>query len=260
MSKRPSFQFYPPDWRNEAGLRLCSMAARGLWIDMMCLMHDSEPYGHLTDMGRPMTPEALSRLVGESAASVKRWLAELGAREVFSVSDDGVIFSRRMVRDEAVRDARAAGGAAGAEHGRKGAEHGAKGGRPKKEETAHSADQRGDNKPPLEPPPSSSSSSPPSEDGSEDKSSARPKADDPDGMAWFLAVDLLIAKGGMTDKAARAFFGRLLSQNGLKARDLLPAAAAASASATQDPQGYLTKAAKGVAGRRGSPQKTLSFV
>ena len=45
--KRPAFQFYPADWRNNAKLRRCSEAARGAWIDVMCLMHDSDEYGVL---------------------------------------------------------------------------------------------------------------------------------------------------------------------------------------------------------------------
>jgi hypothetical protein len=28
--KRPAFQFYPSDWRNNANLRRCSPAARGV--------------------------------------------------------------------------------------------------------------------------------------------------------------------------------------------------------------------------------------
>jgi len=155
VSKRPAFQFYPADWRTEAGLRLCSMPARGLCIEMMCLMHDATPYGHLTALGRAMTPEALARLVGEGAGPVRKWLTELEENEVFS-RDNGVIFSRRMVRDEQVREARAAGGPAGGEHGHKGASYGAKGGRPRKEKPPLSDDQRGVS----DPPPSSSSSSP----------------------------------------------------------------------------------------------------
>ena len=46
--KRPSFQFYPGDWLHDTGLRACSLAARGLWIDIVCFMHQAEPYGHLT--------------------------------------------------------------------------------------------------------------------------------------------------------------------------------------------------------------------
>lgn len=159
MSKRPAFQFYPGDWRTDPGLRLCSIGARGLWIEMMCLMHEGEPYGHLTVQGRAIEPRSLARLVSEPVAAVKRWLAELGENEVYSLTDAGVLFSRRMVRDEAIREARAAGGNAGAAHGHKGGSHGAKGGRPKKQETPHADDGRGV----ILPPPSSSPPSPASQ-------------------------------------------------------------------------------------------------
>lgn len=43
--KRPSFQFYPADWRKDANLRRCSPAARGVWMDLLCILHDSEQYG-----------------------------------------------------------------------------------------------------------------------------------------------------------------------------------------------------------------------
>ena len=45
--KRPSFQFYPADWRANAKLRRCTEAERGIWIDTICLLHDSEEYGVL---------------------------------------------------------------------------------------------------------------------------------------------------------------------------------------------------------------------
>jgi len=43
--KRPSFQFYPADWRNNAKLRRCSEAARGAWMDVLCVLHDFDEYG-----------------------------------------------------------------------------------------------------------------------------------------------------------------------------------------------------------------------
>lgn len=43
--KRPSFQFYPADWKNNSKLRRCSDAARGAWIDVLCLLHDFDEYG-----------------------------------------------------------------------------------------------------------------------------------------------------------------------------------------------------------------------
>jgi hypothetical protein len=45
--KRPSFQFYGADWRSNAKLRRCSDAARGAWIDTLCILHDSDEYGVL---------------------------------------------------------------------------------------------------------------------------------------------------------------------------------------------------------------------
>lgn len=43
--KRPSFQFYPGDWKQNSKLRRCSEAARGAWIDILCLLHDADEYG-----------------------------------------------------------------------------------------------------------------------------------------------------------------------------------------------------------------------
>lgn len=101
--KRPAFQFYPADWRNDAALRMCSIAARGLWWEMICVMHSAIPYGHLVAAGKPIAPDELARIVGESKSDVTKWLAELGRREVYSVTDSGAIYSRRMVRDEIER-------------------------------------------------------------------------------------------------------------------------------------------------------------
>ena len=156
VSKRPAFQFYPGDWRTDPGLRLCALVSRGLWIEMMAIMHEGEPYGHLTAQGRPISPDMLARLVGENPSAVKRCIADLEANGVFSRTDDGVIYSRRMVRDEDVREARAAGGSLGKAHGQKGASHGTKGGRPRKENPPFVDGERGV----ILPPPSSSSSSP----------------------------------------------------------------------------------------------------
>lgn len=149
--KRPSFQFYPADWRKDLELQSCSIAARGLWHEMMCVMHEAEPYGYLVLNGRPMTDAQAATACRVTPQQYRSLLSELKEAGVPGVSEEGAIFSRRMVRDESIREARAAGGEAGAEHGKKGAKDGYKGGRPRKE--------RGVKKPPLYPPPSSSSSS-----------------------------------------------------------------------------------------------------
>jgi hypothetical protein len=119
--KRPSFQFYPGDWLHDIGVRACSLAARGLWMDMLSFMHQANPYGHLLlptggedgckDTLKPILIPILARMVGSAPEEVERLLAELEQAEVFSRTAEGVIFSRRMVQDEKVREARASGGA-----------------------------------------------------------------------------------------------------------------------------------------------------
>lgn len=47
MAKLPSFQFYPGDWLKDPDLRICSLAAKGLLIDMLCYMHESQERGVL---------------------------------------------------------------------------------------------------------------------------------------------------------------------------------------------------------------------
>jgi len=106
--KRPAFQFYPKEWIWDQGLRECSVAARGLWVDMLCLMHEGEPYGHLTTSG-----DLLLRVTGLTAKQYAALLDELEARGVFSRTDTGGIFSRRMVRDEGRRIEGAAFGSQG---------------------------------------------------------------------------------------------------------------------------------------------------
>ena len=109
--RRPAFQFYPDDWLSDIALKRCSLAAKGLWADLLCYMHRGEPYGHLTTGGKAITIQELARMVGAPAATVRKLLAELDAAGVPSKTTDGIYFSRRMVRDERVRQARAAGGA-----------------------------------------------------------------------------------------------------------------------------------------------------
>ena len=78
-----------------------------------------------------MSSAQLARLVGVTPKECALLLTELEGAGIFSRTDADVIYSRRMVRDESLRERRANGGHAGAEHGVKGAEHGSKGGRPK---------------------------------------------------------------------------------------------------------------------------------
>jgi hypothetical protein len=109
-ARAPAIQFYYRDWMSHPGLRMCSIAARGLWADLMCIMAEGSPYGYLKVGGKDILPATLARRVGESTADVERWLAELLEHEVCARDDTGTIYSPRMVRAEQLRQVRGAGG------------------------------------------------------------------------------------------------------------------------------------------------------
>ena len=111
--KRPAFQFYPSDWLRDTALRSCSTGARGLWIDMICYMHEGNPYGHLKVADKVILPANLARMVGETLEVVEGWLEELCHAGVYDTAEDGSIYSRRMIRDENLRQIRANGGKLG---------------------------------------------------------------------------------------------------------------------------------------------------
>lgn len=97
--KQPWLKFYPSDWRADQTLRICSLAARGLWMECLCVMHQAEPYGHLVVNGQPVTDAHLAMLAGTSSDEARTLISELEAAGVFSRNRDGVIYSRRLTRD-----------------------------------------------------------------------------------------------------------------------------------------------------------------
>jgi hypothetical protein len=97
---RPWFKFYPSNWRGSQSLKLVSMAARGLWIEMLCIMHEAEPCGHLVRNGRALTPLQLASMVGAQLQDVETWLSEMEDAGVFRRKKSGVIYSVKMEKDE----------------------------------------------------------------------------------------------------------------------------------------------------------------
>jgi hypothetical protein len=97
--KNPWMKFYPSDWRADPALRSCSIAARGLWIEMLAIMHDAEPYGSLLVNGQRIDKKRLAALAGVPERDCSTLLLELEVVGVFSRDEDGTIYSRRMRRD-----------------------------------------------------------------------------------------------------------------------------------------------------------------
>ena len=82
-------------------------------MDMICFMHEGAPYGHLKVGNKVILPMNLASMVGSTLEEVEGWLDELRQAKVFDVTEDGVMCSRRMIRDESIRNARAEGGKLG---------------------------------------------------------------------------------------------------------------------------------------------------
>lgn len=101
MADNPWMKFFPRDWRGDQALRAVSIAARGLWMECLCIMHEARPYGHLVLNGQPVGDDALARMTGASVDEVSALMAELRKAGVFNVTREGIIFSRRMTKDHA---------------------------------------------------------------------------------------------------------------------------------------------------------------
>lgn len=96
--KLPYSKFFWRDYQSDTNLRSCSLAARGLWMDLLCIMAQSDRYGYLTQAGAPMDDARIARLVGSTVDEVRTLRAELLAAVVPGL-DGEVWFSRRLVRE-----------------------------------------------------------------------------------------------------------------------------------------------------------------
>jgi hypothetical protein len=113
MGKLPAFQFYPADWRKDLGVQSLSYHDRGVWFEMLCLMHESEDRGRLVLNGEPMPGDALARILGLDTESLGETIQRLLNAGVASRDASGALVCRRMLRDEQIRRERAVAGQIG---------------------------------------------------------------------------------------------------------------------------------------------------
>ncbi len=99
MTSNPWSKFFWNDYENDPELKLCSLAAQGLWMRLLCLAAKASPTGYLVTAGRPLTTADIAQLVGKPLSEVETLVDELERNEVFSRDRRGVIFNRRMIRD-----------------------------------------------------------------------------------------------------------------------------------------------------------------
>jgi hypothetical protein len=110
--KQPHIQFYTGDWLKDPELSMCSPATRGIWIDMICAIHELQNGGKLV-----ANPQQLSRLCRCSEQESISAINEIRSSRTADVSEqDGVwtIISRRIRKSHEIASKRAEAGSKGA--------------------------------------------------------------------------------------------------------------------------------------------------
>lgn len=109
--KHPYIPFYTGDWLKDPRLSLCSPATRGVWIDLICAMHEFDRCGELRG-----TTEELARLARCSTVELTQALTELQnkrAADVLQRNGSWTIANRRMKREADIREKRKQAGSEG---------------------------------------------------------------------------------------------------------------------------------------------------
>ena len=100
----------------DMALRSCSTFARGLLVDLLCMLFDSQRRGCLVSpSGKAIDRDKIIKLIsfGEDMQAVADAFDELVENDVIKVHADGYYYSARMVRDEEIRQERSKAGSKG---------------------------------------------------------------------------------------------------------------------------------------------------
>lgn len=120
-AKLPAFQFYVGDWKKDPAIQCLSLEEKGACIEILCIMHESEERGKLLLNNKALPEIALARALGIPQKKLSELVSTLIDYGVFYKDEvTGALCSKRMIRDEALRQTRVEGGYKGAAHGRSG--------------------------------------------------------------------------------------------------------------------------------------------
>ena len=105
MGKRPAFQFYTGDWLKDPDLGQCTPETRGVWIDMLALMHENGQTGILEG-----TTEGIARICRCTVMELGRAINELRISKTATVTQSNGVYkicNRRMYREHLDRKSNA---------------------------------------------------------------------------------------------------------------------------------------------------------
>ena len=95
----PYAKWYASDWLGDPLLRMVSPYERGIWADLLNVMMASTPYGYLSRGGLPLPDADAARFCGVDLDAYREAMDRLEAVGIPSRTPDGIIYSRRLVRD-----------------------------------------------------------------------------------------------------------------------------------------------------------------
>lgn len=99
--KLPFIQFFPSDYQRDT--RALSLAAKGGWMDVLCMLHGSSTRGTMT-----LPVVGWARIMGATVDQAEAVISELEIMRVAEVAREGngdvTISSRRMLRDGITRE------------------------------------------------------------------------------------------------------------------------------------------------------------
>ena len=100
--KAPASQFYWGDLRRDPEYHMMSWSARGVWIEMLCLMHFSNERGKLEG-----DKEQIARMIGCTNGDFDNALKEISVTKTGDVTERNnlvTIINRRMYREQKERE------------------------------------------------------------------------------------------------------------------------------------------------------------
>lgn len=113
----PAMPFYVGDWLKCPEVKVLPPDIRGLWFDMICYMWENVERGVMVKPNhKPYTKDEIVNMIGRDCSGTGHWLDVLIGNGVCAIREsDGAIYSRRMVKDEDVRQKRQQAGKRGGE-------------------------------------------------------------------------------------------------------------------------------------------------
>lgn len=95
--KQPALMLYTGDWKKDPGLTMCSAATRGIWVDLLCAMHDEDRCGKVAG-----TVAQLARVARCSEPEMSAAIDELSRTKTADVTlchENVTLINRRMFRE-----------------------------------------------------------------------------------------------------------------------------------------------------------------